>query len=339
VPLKEGWNVLSVHAFDIAGNVADVILNVTLDSVPPYVVVLSPKDGTSTRQPRVRVVAQVGADAVSIIVAGRHVPVRTDVDELVDLVEGGNAIVVRAFDAVGNERAVTVNVVLDTIPPYIVITTPSVDPFLTNSSTVRVSGRVEGGSKTVTVGGRLVLLAQGAFEVDVMLLGDGGHVIVVNATDAAGNEAERTFRVDLDRTPAPLLLSYDPPGDSFTGSRGILKVTGTTDATAVRAEVDVISGGKTRHRMVQLDGKGTFTLELDLSEGGNTVSVRLLDRYGNWNSSTPHEVVFERTGDGWTGTSALLGIVVVAAVVSALVAWHQLRARRLGRGRERKGAR
>ena len=343
VPLREGWNVLVVHAFDLAGNVADVMLNVTLDSIPPFLLVVSPKDGTSTREPRVRVVAQVGADAVSVTVAGRQVPVRTEVDVLVDLVEGGNAIVVRAFDAVGNERAVTVNVVLDTVPPYIVITAPAADPFLTNSSTVRVSGRVEGGASAVTVGGRVVLLAQGAFEVDLMLSGDGIHVITVNATDAAGNEARRTFTVDLDRTPARLLLSYEPPGNSITGSKGILKLTGTTDATAVRAEVDVTSGGRTRRSVVQLDGRGAFTLELDLSVGGNTVSVRLLDRYGNWNSSTPHEVVFERTGDGWavpsTGTSALLAVIVVIAVVSALVAWHQLRGRRLGRGRGRKGAR
>jgi hypothetical protein len=338
VPLKEGWNVLSVHAFDIAGNIADVMLNVTLDSVPPYVVVLSPKDGTSTREPQVHIVAQVGADAVSISVAGRPVVPRTDVDEVVTLVEGGNAIVVSAFDAVGNERAVTVNIVLDTVPPYITISTPSADPFLTNSSTVRVSGRVEGGNRTVFVGGRQVLLVQGAFEVDVMLLSDGVHVIRVNATDAAGNERAVTFRVDLDQTPPPLSLAYDPPGDSITGSRATLKVSGTTDTTAVRAEVYITAGGKTRREVVQVEGGsalGSFSIELDLSVGGNTVWVRLLDRYGNWNTSTTHDVVLERSDEGWapsTGASALLAIVVVIVVVSVLVAWHQLR------GRGRRGA-
>jgi hypothetical protein len=62
----------------------------------------------------------------------------------------------------------------------------------------------------------------------------------------------------------------------------------------------------------------TFEHYLDLKEGKNTITVRSVDSYGNWNVTAPHvvtakEKTVQETSD--SVTLYLIAIVVAAAIL------------------------
>ena len=318
VQLSEGRNVVTVRAVDLAGNEAVAVLDVTLDSIPPEVVILSPDDGTVTREPSVHVIARVGLDAVQVLVDGKRASGRPDIDAVVVLSEGVNVITVRAQDDLGNERAERITITLDTVAPHIVIDSPAVDPLVTNDPIVRIAGRVEGGADRVTVAGRDVLLEGGAFEIVLTLQLDGMHQVAVVATDLAGNSALVTLTVELDRTPPLLELIFDPPDARIRGGDGRLTLFGRTDATAVRVVVNITTHGRTQSRTLWPGSDGLFNHTESLGKGDSVVVVSVLDKFGNWNVAEPHEVVYEDApGEGVSPLvrpAAILTIAIVVAV-------------------------
>jgi hypothetical protein len=334
VQLSEGRNVVTVRAVDLAGNEAVATLDVTLDSIPPEVVILSPDDGTVTREPSVHVIARVGLDAVQVLVNGKRVSGRPDIDAVVVLIEGVNVITVRAQDDLGNERAERITITLDTVAPHVIIDSPAADPLVTNDPVVRIAGRVEGGADRVTVAGRDVLLEGGAFQIVLTLQLDGMHQVAVVATDLAGNSALVTLTVELDRTPPLLELIFDPPDARIRGGDGRLTLFGRTDPTAIRVVVNITTGGRTQSSALVPGDDALFNLTMSLGKGGNTVVVSVLDRYGNWNVAEPHEVVFEKAPDEGVSPlvrpAAILTMAIIAAV-SILAGGLYLARRRRGK--------
>jgi hypothetical protein len=341
VQLSEGRNVVTVRAVDLAGNEAVATLYVTLDSIPPDLVILSPDDGTVTREQSIHVLARVGFDAAQVLVNGKRVSGRPDIDAIVVLSEGPNVITVRAQDDLGNERVERITVTLDTVAPHIIIERPAVDPVVTNDPVVRVAGRVEGGADRVTVAGRDVQLDGGKFEIVLTLQLDGMHQVPVVATDLAGNQALVTLTVELDRTPPLLELTFDPPGSRIRGGDGRLTVFGRTDATAVRVVVNITTRGGTRSSALTPGEGAFFNLSMSLGKGDSTVVVSVLDRFGNWNVAEPHVVVYEGAPEAGISPlvrpAAILTIAIIVAV-SILAGGLYLARRRRGRAGGKGGA-
>jgi hypothetical protein len=338
VQLREGRNVVTVRAVDLAGNEAVATLDITLDSIPPELVILSPDDGTVTREQSIHVLARVGLDAAQVLVNGKRASGRPDIDAVVILSEGANVITVRAQDDLGNERAERITVTLDTVAPHIVIEQPAVDPVITNDPVVTVAGRVEGGADRLTVAGREVLMDGGAFEIVLTLQLDGMHQVPVVATDLAGNQALVTLTVELDRTPPLLELTFDPPGSRIRGGDGRLTVYGRTDATAVRVVVNITTGGRTQSSALTPGEDAFFNVTLALGKGEGTVVVSVLDRFGNWNVAEPHVVVFE--GAPEPGISPLVrpaALIIYAIIVAVSILAGGLYLARRRRERAGKG--
>lgn len=122
------------------------------------------------------------------------------------LSDGAHTISIEASDYDGNAAtAKTVSFTIDTIPPTLTLTNPA-DGFVTNKSTLVVSGKTDDATSkpvTVTVNGAAVSVnTDGTFSKEITLV-NGSNTITVVATDKAGKSTTVTRKVTLD-TGAPV---------------------------------------------------------------------------------------------------------------------------------------
>ncbi|MHB8106254.1 MAG: stalk domain-containing protein [Candidatus Cryosericum sp.] len=104
VKLQEGLNVVQVIATDVAGNVGQIRVNLTLDTKPPVLALTSPKiySTVTTRQVAVTGTTEAGA---TLTVAGSRVDVAADGSFSIMYMfpkEGLNVVEVTSTDAAGN---------------------------------------------------------------------------------------------------------------------------------------------------------------------------------------------------------------------------------------------
>jgi len=104
VALSEGVNAIQIIATDIAGNIGQTRLNVTLDTKPPVLTVTSPKIYATVMTQQVAVTGKTEAGA-TVTVAGAQVNVAADGSFSIMYMfqkEGLNVVDITATDAAGN---------------------------------------------------------------------------------------------------------------------------------------------------------------------------------------------------------------------------------------------
>lgn len=110
-------------------------------------------------------------------------------------------------------------------------------------------------------------------------LSDGSHIVTVNASDNDGNAANTatsTFIVDT----VPPTLNLTAPQEGITLNSSIVTVTGTTnDATSSTVTVKITVNG-TDQGSVTVATNGSFSKELTLAEGSNSIVVTATDAAG-----------------------------------------------------------
>jgi bacillopeptidase F len=188
-------------AMDSAGNRAVRELVFSLDSQPPALSVLwPPAEGllTNSSPLEVRLLTEVGA---VLTINGKQVPVTgPSVTFALNLSEGANAIVVKAYDAAGNGVEVHRTVSFHHAPPELRLQPApparTADPFL------RLSGVTEPNSTVVINGLGVPVFSDGVFS-RVVLLSEGLNRIEVVATDEYGNRANVTYVVEMVPTQPP----------------------------------------------------------------------------------------------------------------------------------------
>ena len=270
--LAEGVNNIVVVAIDAAGNTATVTRIITLDTRAPTLSVTTPEDNTVTRSSTIGVsgVTEVGA---TLLVNGNPVSINpsdgsfsTTVSLLSDRT---NTITIESKDAAGNMATIILRVIQDSTAPTLTVSSPT-DNLITNRSTIVVTGTTEYGS-ILRVNNLLVGVdTSGTFNTEIAL-SDGVHDIVISSTDTAGNSATITRRVTVD-TIVPI-LQITAPKDNSVFNTLTINVTGVTDRTGTTVAVN--------GNIVNVSADGTFTTQLTLSEGTNTLSVAANDIAGN----------------------------------------------------------
>lgn len=143
----------------------------------------------------------------------------------VQLNEGGNNLTAVVADPAGNQTTLTAAIVLDTVPPPLTVQWPAGDPD-TWGPTEMVSGQTQPGV-LVTVN-EVSLSADGSGNFVAWIAVSGPDpVIVVRATDAAGNSSARSFGLESTLfLPVALRIPYVPPakpllnGDFEAGRTG-----------------------------------------------------------------------------------------------------------------------
>ncbi len=182
VNLTKGLNTIVISAADLAGNVRertfvihskpDITLRVT--SLPAL---------TNVSSVVLEGVVELGAN---LTLNGIEVQPEEDgfFQVTLELDEGHNSIVVAAVDYLGNRKEIVQDVVLDTIPPEILIHAPS-SGETTFDQNVTIVGRTED-EAILRIDGELVTLDEGTF-VYLTSLTNGENTFRFEARDPAGN--------------------------------------------------------------------------------------------------------------------------------------------------------
>lgn len=213
---------------------------------------------------------------------------------------------VTAKDTAGNETTATVSDfaalglrVLEKTAPAIAVTYPTSGAYLTTAQptfkwTVTDAGsgidlttlslKIDSGS-AVTSGFATAAVTNG-YSVEYTpgsALGEGAHTVYLNVKDNDGNAATQksvTFTVDT----VPPTLNVTSPADGLVTNNATLTVSGTTnDATS--SPVTLTVNGKA----VTVAANGSFSTNVQLTEGSNTITIVATDSAGK--STTVTRVV------------------------------------------------
>lgn len=222
-------------------------------------------------------------------------------------------VTITATDDSGNESTVSATsgdfqedlqlVVKEKVAPVISITSPSSGAHITNNKpTIQfsitdadsgvdpdtISIKIDNGSAitsgiTKTPSGKNYTCSY----VPTTALSDGSHTIYINAKDYDGNAATQksvAFTVD---TVAPT-LNVTSPTEGLKTNQSSLTVSGTTnDATSSPVTVTIkLNSGSAESVTVQ--SNGSFSKQLTLANGENTIVVTATDSAGKSTSVTRH---------------------------------------------------
>lgn len=111
-------------------------------------------------------------------------------------------------------------------------------------------------------------------------LSDGAHTVVATASDYDGNAAAQksvTFTVDT----IPPTLSISAPAEGFITNKSTLTVKGTTDDETSKPVAITVNGVP-----IPVTLSGTFSKDVTLKEGSNTITIVAKDKAGKTTTVT-----------------------------------------------------
>ena len=111
-------------------------------------------------------------------------------------------------------------------------------------------------------------------------LSDGAHTVVATASDYDGNAAPQksvTFTVDT----IPPTLSISAPAEGFITNKSTVTVKGTTDDATSKPVTVTVNGAP-----IPVTPSGTFSNDVTLKEGSNTITIVAKDKAGKTTTVT-----------------------------------------------------
>lgn len=111
-------------------------------------------------------------------------------------------------------------------------------------------------------------------------LSDGAHTVVATASDYDGNAAVQksvTFTVDT----IPPTLSISAPAEGFITNKSTVTVKGTTDDATSKPVTVTVNGAP-----IPVTPSGTFSNDVTLKEGSNTITIVAKDKAGKTTTVT-----------------------------------------------------
>lgn len=206
------------------------------------------------------------------------------------LAEGARAISATQADAAGNVSAASLarGFVVDTVAPLAPVVLAPLAGALLTDPTPTLSGSCESGANVELFEGAAALCSalcvDGGFSCTTPTLADGGHVIVAQQTDPAGNgstpSAGRAFTVD---TIAPLAPLFTLPAEGAFLSDSTPLVSGTCESDAT---VEILEGALVACSALCVDGAFSCSAA-DVVDGPHTFTARQTDASGNQGALAP----------------------------------------------------
>jgi hypothetical protein len=269
VGLLEGANPITVVSTDPAGNFARVDLIVYRDTIPPPLIVTEPASGVWVNYPTV-IVKGTSEQGATVSVGGQLAIVQSNgsFEVPVALMEGPNIIDLTATDVAGNSASAQVIVNVDTIPPYLLVTSPD-DGLLTNNNMLQGAGMTEPTAVLAINDVPVTVQPDGSF-ASTITLQTGQNDIFFNVTDLAGNTNSIMRSVILDQ--GPPTLTVQTPTDGQMTNKPYVEVKGATEPGAGLA----VNG-----QYFQVESNGDFEGLIPLVDGDNLVVVKACDMAGN----------------------------------------------------------
>ncbi len=194
----------------------------------------------------------------------------------------GGDLVVKFVDLIAphGEEGVLENA-RDNIPP----SPPQLNPLpeATNSASLAISGRAEGGAELVLFRNgeeeeRTIVGEEGDFTFSQVALEEGENIFLARARDEAGNESQPSLAqtVIFDKEPPELTIESPQDGQTVNEKKEI-SVKGKTEKEAIVMVND---------RQVVVGLEGNFETSYFLVEGDNEIVVVAKDKAGNKTEKT-----------------------------------------------------
>lgn len=213
---------------------------------------------------------------------------------------------VKATDVAGNSASVDAThatlgtslrlVVKEKVAPVITVTAPTAGSFLTNN-TPTITWTVtdeDSGVAASTIGLKIDGVAVDASKITktasgsgytcsyapTSALADGEHTLSFTANDNDGNAAAAktvTFKVDT----VPPTLSVTSPADGLVTNKSTVTVAGTTNDVTSKPVTVTVNGTS-----VTVGADGSFSKDINLQNGSNTITVIAKDAAGKTTTVT-----------------------------------------------------
>jgi len=179
--------------------------------------------------------------------------------------DGEHLVAVLAVDRAGNEGRAFLEVTTDSTQPEIDIEGPY---RVTNDRVIEITISTEENA-TVYVDGVEVPPTEPGVYTYTTELEEGLNLLHVRVIDLAGNEANTTYRIDLDTRP-PSIVLLNPYGGSWTSSRSLLVEVATDEEARVHVN----------ERECEY-ADGVYSASVPTYEGRFDVTIRARDPAGN----------------------------------------------------------
>jgi hypothetical protein len=305
VTLAEGNNTIEARATDTSDNTGLDQITVSYnpqappDSTPPVVTIEAPSAGVVLSMESITVSGTASDDRGLSVVEARvnmgswnTATGTTSWSLKLTLVEGMNTIEARAMDDSGNTGSDSVEVEYDpgdppdTENPVIVILSP-VDDAVFDTPDITVAGTASDNScpcrVEVSLDGGNWMMATGrqTWSIDVILT-PGPNSIEARAIDDSGNIGFDTVRVVYDdMEPVDTILpeiAISSPADGATVDDQRVTIRG---AASDNKGLDVVEVKLNEDSWRMAAGTTSWSIDLDLDEGLNTISAVAIDLAGN----------------------------------------------------------
>ncbi|MCP3391766.1 Ig-like domain-containing protein [Bradyrhizobium sp. CCGB12] len=312
----DGAKQISAQFSDAAGNSSTTAsLSFTLDATAPNVAITS--TGGPVNQASQTITGTVGiADAgATVTILDGATAIGTAIvqangswSSTVTLNNGANSLTARVSDAAGNTATssavvYTLSITGPTVTEVLVADTGTsatdhvtADPALsgTGIANTLVHFTIDGSPIAATV----TTDAQGAWSFTPSGLTDGPHTIVASQTDTFGNTGSASLSFTLDTT-APTVAITSSGGPVNQASQAISGTVGVADAGATVTILD----GTTAIGTAIVQGNGSWSTNVTLANGPNSLTARVSDAAGN--TTTSSAVVYTLSTVGPTVTEVL----------------------------------
>ncbi len=284
--LENGKHSVRVRAIDGAENEREKTVNFTVDTAPPLLRILSPREGEVVPSPEVTV-SWAAEDAHGRI---KDLTYRYDSDRSVVLgpaviskdqvaANGRHTVNLDCSDMAGNTASVAVNFTVDLEDPILIVLHPSDGSYL-NTSSVLCTWYTVDSATNVTSRARMDLgpaqtISEGT-NITYHDLSDGWHKLDITVEDRAGRTVEAGSRFMVD-TVAPVLEITSPDADRpVSNAEPMLSWKAAESGSGVRYCYISVDDGPYK-RSDRLDS-GKVRL---YGDGPHNVSVMAEDRSGN----------------------------------------------------------
>lgn len=294
-PLAEGGHTAALTLKDRAGNQAQAAISFTVDTVPPTLAIVYPNTPRVTSAAAAEflielaysdVTSGVNPASVTLSVDGADVsadcaPTATAATCYVPpLAAGSHTLAAAARDLAGNpaSTATSFQLIADSQPPAIAISAPAAG--FTTAASVTVSGTAtdDVGVVRVTVNNLPATLQSSSFQATVPLI-EGANDLVAVAFDGIGNQTAAKVRVVRDTHPPYLALNPSP----FPRLTNLASVTVSGHASDENGLASLTVNGTAVSLPLAPD---TFSVQVPLAAGANTVTVVATDPAGNATTAT-----------------------------------------------------
>jgi hypothetical protein len=210
---------------------------------------------------------------------------------------------------------------VDTIPPTLMVTTPSTDGVSVKDIAFTLAGTTQG-ARSVTVNGMGVTLdALGGFSMNATLL-EGINMFTVVAEDQAGNMMTVTRSVVLD-TKMPILV-VRITGMELVDGKWIVKTPEGTPVVTIKGNTDDAVRITINGLLVPIGEAGYFEHDLAVqAKATSTITIKAVDAAGNertWEQTITHEYMTEKSEEGFKVGWALLVLGIIILLLAVVIA-------------------